>query len=1070
MADIDTLVIRIEGDNKNALGALDSVAQSIERIDKAAQGLTGISSLTDSLKKLRSVFNNLGKGRGAEALQQFSGNIRAIAKDIEAIDIKRLEHLAEVMRSVNTSRARRSAISSVAEAGNLASAQPGASNFDATPTTVAVENQNDALNENAAAWNRAGKAQEAAQGASKKAESAYKNLTASIRTFTRDLSDGGGKIAQFVSSIKRILMYRAIRSALKAITSAIREGINNVYQYSKAFGGTFAASMDKISTSALYLKNSLGAMAAPLLNALAPIVDFLIDKFVDLLNVINRVFAALSGASTWTKAIKYPKTFASGVDKATGAVKALKATVLGIDELNLMNGLDAGGGGGAGGGENYGAMFEEVELSQEEAKNLKSLFEDIAIAAGAIALAIKGWQLSNSFLKGLAGAAVSAAGLYLEFKGLSGILKNGIDWGNFTESLTGGGLIVTGATMVGQAFGNAFLGAAIGAVVAGIPMYIVGIIDSIKNEISVQSALLTAAGATLAGAGIGAIVGMLGGPIGAGVGALIGLAVGALTDLGIWIAQNWESIVAKTKEIWEKVTTWFDENIIQPISTFFSDLWTNISTWASDSWEAIKGFFKDAGTWFDTNVTQPISQFFSDMWDDISQWASDSWEKIKKFFKDAGTWFDTNVIQPISTFFSDLWDDISQWASESWEKIKKFFEPAVEWFSTLWDSIKQTASDIWYDIQVIATGCWEVIKEVWRIVSEWFDQNVIQPVKNFFSDLWDDISQWASDSWEKVKEVWRIVSEWFDQNVLTPVKNFFKSAWEKITTFPKNAWEAIKNAWRIASTWFDERVLTPIKNFFTNRWISISQKAKDAWLAVKDCWRGLSTWFDERVLTPLKNFFANKWTSIVQKAKDAWTGIKSVFSSVGTFFSSTFSEAWRKVVAVFSSAGSIFTDIKDGIVTAFKKIVNGLITGLNRAIAAPFNGINTALRKIKNISILGMYPFSGLREISVPVIPYLAEGGIVDSGQLFVAREAGPELVGNVGNRTGVMNNDQIVDAVSRGVYDANMEQNALLREEIDLLRRILAKDASGGGISTSDVIDAFNRMNRRAGKTLIPV
>ena len=40
-------------------------------------------------------------------------------------------------------------------------------------------------------------------------------------------------------------------------------------------------------------------------------------------------------------------------------------------------------------------------------------------------------------------------------------------------------------------------------------------------------------------------------------------------------------------------------------------------------------------------------------------------------------------------------------------------------------------------------------------------------------------------------------------------------------------------------------------------------------------------------------------------------------------------------------------------------------------------------------------------------------------GQMFIAREAGAELVGNIGGRTAVMNNDQIVESVSRGVYEA---------------------------------------------------
>ena len=72
-----------------------------------------------------------------------------------------------------------------------------------------------------------------------------------------------------------------------------------------------------------------------------------------------------------------------------------------------------------------------------------------------------------------------------------------------------------------------------------------------------------------------------------------------------------------------------------------------------------------------------------------------------------------------------------------------------------------------------------------------------------------------------------------------------------------------------------------------------------------------------------------------------------------------------------------------------------------------------------------------------------AAGGFPTEGQLFIAREAGAELVGSIGNRTAVANNDQIVEGIRQGVSDANGEQNALLRQQNDLLRQILAKDSS---------------------------
>ena len=56
---------------------------------------------------------------------------------------------------------------------------------------------------------------------------------------------------------------------------------------------------------------------------------------------------------------------------------------------------------------------------------------------------------------------------------------------------------------------------------------------------------------------------------------------------------------------------------------------------------------------------------------------------------------------------------------------------------------------------------------------------------------------------------------------------------------------------------------------------------------------------------------------------------------------------------------------------------------------------------------------------NIPGVTQKASGGFVDSGELFVARESGPELVGSIGGHTAVANNDQIVEAVSSGVYQA---------------------------------------------------
>lgn len=104
-------------------------------------------------------------------------------------------------------------------------------------------------------------------------------------------------------------------------------------------------------------------------------------------------------------------------------------------------------------------------------------------------------------------------------------------------------------------------------------------------------------------------------------------------------------------------------------------------------------------------------------------------------------------------------------------------------------------------------------------------------------------------------------------------------------------------------------------------------------------------------------------------------------------------------------------------------------------IAYMVTGINLALSKIRTqltFKINIEYTTSGAPSLPLPTILKMARGGIIhaaaggggfSTGQLFVAREAGPELVANLGGgKSSVMNNDQIVDSVSSGVYRAVVE------------------------------------------------
>ena len=98
-----------------------------------------------------------------------------------------------------------------------------------------------------------------------------------------------------------------------------------------------------------------------------------------------------------------------------------------------------------------------------------------------------------------------------------------------------------------------------------------------------------------------------------------------------------------------------------------------------------------------------------------------------------------------------------------------------------------------------------------------------------------------------------------------------------------------------------------------------------------------------------------------------------------------------------------------------------------------------------------------------------ADGGFPDAGQLFIAREAGAEMVGSLGGHTAVANNDQIVEGIREGVEAAMERQNQLLRRQNELLQALLEKEGSTE-VNVSSFYQAVNRTNQRNGKTIIPV
>lgn len=199
--------------------------------------------------------------------------------------------------------------------------------------------------------------------------------------------------------------------------------------------------------------------------------------------------------------------------------------------------------------------------------------------------------------------------------------------------------------------------------------------------------------------------------------------------------------------------------------------------------------------------------------------------------------------------------------------------------------------------------------------------------------------------------------------------------------------------------------------------------------------------------------FVEWWKKKGEDIKTKTATLKTAISDAVGKNKQSVSTWWaEKKKSLSDKVVSLKVSLSDKLSSAFKSMIRNIIDYLNGWV----DKINEAL------------PGTPLTRLNYPKWAY-ADGGFPTTGQMFVAREAGPELVGTIGGRTAVANNDQIVEGISAGVEWANAKQNALLAEQNSLLRQLLEKEFTAA-VTTSSIVNGVNRKNMRDGRTTVPV
>ena len=174
------------------------------------------------------------------------------------------------------------------------------------------------------------------QKADESIESASKSLSKTakeVKSLGKESQSAKGKLSGLFSDIARIAKYRAIRTIIKGITSAIKEGFNMFATWDKEMNGGLAGvagNVSKVTEAWTVLKGQIGAAAGALFNSFAPIITFILDGLTKIIDVFQMVIRSLQGEYTYYHLI-YKEAEAT-----TGAAKELKRVLFGFDDLNVL--------------------------------------------------------------------------------------------------------------------------------------------------------------------------------------------------------------------------------------------------------------------------------------------------------------------------------------------------------------------------------------------------------------------------------------------------------------------------------------------------------------------------------------------------------------------------------------------------------------------------------------------------------------------------------------------------------------------------------------------------------------
>lgn len=490
--------------------------------------------------------------------------------------------------------------------------------------------------------------------------------------------------------------------------------------------------------------------------------------------------------------------------------------------------------------------------------------------------------------------------------------------------------------------------------------------------------------------------------------------VDKFSDVGEWFGDKFEAARKAVTDKFSDIGTWFGRR-----KADIQNAQSSVSTWFSTKYQSARGYvnsaFSNVGTWFGgrksdiQNNMKSVSGWFKSTFQTAYKGVTDSFGKIGNFFKGIGEEIKKPIIGAMKTILNGV-----NWVYEKLGGGKNHFD-----VSRL-DEYASGTNGVSHDtVGIVNDQAGSTYREMVQFPN---GKTIIPKGRNVMLPMPKGTKVLPADQTASLMNM---------PHFKKGIGDFFGGAWAKFKDFTGNIADYISDPKKLVQMAIDK---------FTD----FSSYLEPGLSMAKNAVRGTVGIATKFIKDKLKDFGG----SVNYKASagvEQWRATaKRALELTNQFTEANLN---RLLMQMKSESGGNPNAINNWDINAKMGIPSkGLMQvidptfrayamkGFDKNIYDPMSNILAAIRYT-----LAQY---GSLERGWKGHGY-ANGGFPKVGEMFYARESGPELVGKIGNRSAVVNNQQIVDSVSNGVSRANDETNSLLRTIIEYQELLLKKETS---------------------------